>query len=426
MKIRASFLLVTTLLLVSVLLPSSKSVTNNPVTGKPWILEAENCNSGLWIAVNKMDNPLKAPIIKSVKKHGSLEIMAENPGIAKVLLICFSPKVKVDVTNVEFKSNPDRQVITSITVKGDGKNPIKIQNSHGDLWFSTWADDGNLYSTWGDGNGFGDIFSDVGVAILKGNLPNLEGENIYHEKHPGLIKLVDNDKPSGLLFLDGRLYGHFYSPLAIPRIGYNAYSDDYGKTWTRVGFFKNVKEKPDDASPWTSEFRSNFKCLHFINMGKNYELNEDGYVYGLGIGKPVAWKNGIYLTRVEKDGILDYGSYEYYIGMDGGNPKWSGSQSDAEMLEGLETPGQFSAIYHPGIDRYLLLTSKDLFEAPQPWGPWVLAGRWNENLPTEWEGGYQPGIITKNLGEDYFWFTISGGKDSELGYLLNLGKIKWN
>lgn len=28
--------------------------------------------------------------------------------------------------------------------------------SFGDLWMSTWADDGRLFLTWGDGTGFGD------------------------------------------------------------------------------------------------------------------------------------------------------------------------------------------------------------------------------------------------------------------------------
>jgi len=318
------------------------------------------------------------------------------------------------------------QVIKSISLEGDTNGlPIIIFGSAGDLWFSTWADDDNLYTTWGDGRGFGDVLSDVGIARLEGNMPLITGKNVYFEKHPGLLSLKDNDKPSSLLFIDGRLYGHFFSPLARPRIGYNAYSDDYGKTWTRVGFYKQGEEKPRNFSPWTSEVNSKFRCLAFVNMGQNYEYNTDDYVYGYGLPQPGGWTGGIYLTRVKKDKILEYQAYEYFTGMQDTLPTWSKSQSEAKAVPGLSAKNQVSVAYHPGIDRFLLLTSQDLFDAPNPWGPWTYSDSWAKPAKPGWGGGYQPGIISKNMDSNSFWFTISGQhkKGAEVRYQLNLGKI---
>jgi hypothetical protein len=86
------------------------------------------------------------------------------------------------------------------------------------------------------------------------------------------------------LFLDGILYAQLHSPLGDPYVGYLAYSGDYGATWTMLR----------EESPWTADKAnsadraltgSNFRCMFFINMGKDYELNTDGFVYAFGIGR---------------------------------------------------------------------------------------------------------------------------------------------
>ena len=330
--------------------------------------------------------------------------------------------------NAQGQLPPESPVIESIVLEGDSNGfPITITDSHGDLWFTTLADDDNLYTTFGDGFGFGDVFADVGIARLTGTVPDFTGENIYFEVHPGQDR-SENDKPSSLLSINGRMYGHFFSPIALPWIGYNVYSDDYGHTWTRVGFYKQGETPPSDASPWTSDVGSVFRCLSFVNMGKNYELNQDGFVYGFGMPRPGIWPGGIYLARVSVAEILDYEAYEYFQGMNGDQPIWSSSQFDAQPVPNLQAVNQSSAIYHPGVGRYLFFTSQDLFDAPHPWGPWTLAGSWARPPEPGWGGGYQPGIINNGIGDDYFWFSISGQpeKGAEVEYKLNLGKIIMN
>ena len=62
----------------------------------------------------------------------------------------------------------------------------------------------------------------------------------------------------------------------------------------------------------------------FINMGKNYEQNRNGYVYALGTRMELERDNSkphaLYLARVGKNAVAEYGKYEYLAAMKGGRP----------------------------------------------------------------------------------------------------------
>jgi len=306
--------------------------------------------------------------------------------------------------------------------------PLMPFPSSGDLWFTTWADDDNLYGTWGDGMGptaerSWSLMTDCGGVKFVGDPPHLTPTILLRDAPTQFEPRVD-DKPSSVLFLDGRLHGQFHSPLGDARIGYLAYSDDYGEHWTRVGYYLPDVERPLDASPWTKDVKSPFRCLFFINMGRNYELNMDGYVYGLGIGREWNWSGDVYLARVDQKRILRYSAWEYLAGWGAdGKPLWSNSQADAKPVPGLYTADQGSAIYHPGVKRYIFLSSKHLFDAPEPWGPWTVAGEFPSE-PPEWQEGYQPGIMTKGLGADSFWFTMTGqAQKPNMTYSFHIGQM---
>ena len=318
---------------------------------------------------------------------------------------------------------PPSPVIASISVEG---SPIQPFHSEGDLWMSTWAGDDCLYSGWGDGTGVAQHsqWTDCGIARLEGSLPNLTAEEVCYNA-PTQVPNV-NDKPSSLLCLDGRLIGAFHSPLGDAWIGYLAYSDDHGATWTRVGFHEEGDLWPVGASPWVRDTNSPFRCLFFINMGQDYSLNTDGYVYALGIGTEWSWPGPVRLARVPKEEVLNYAAYEYLAGTnDDGTPRWSPDEREAIPLPGVRASEQGSAMFHPGIGRYLFLTSRTLYDAPEPWGPWTYAGSWGgASAPLEWQGGYQPGIISKDTGPDSFWFTIAGQNAApKIEYRLNLGRM---
>ncbi len=344
----------------------------------------------------------------------------------------------------------DCQVLPMITGSAITWGPYEPVPSHGDLWLSTWADDGTpdgkLYITWGDGCGpgfhFGDPgcqewswdtdIADVGVAFFTGTVPSLQcsmtssGCLSYPNIPDGISgypHTAHDDKPASVLALDGRLYLAGFSPQRQPAVGYIAFSEDDGATW-QMG----------NGNPWREEYthspRSYFRCLMFINMGQNYEFNTDGYIYALGIGWGWDWDmigdGHVYLTRVPRDSVASYQSYRYFTGMQGDTPTWSSDEYQAVPLKGLVAYSGGSAIYHPYLNRYLFLFNNGIYEAPQPWGPWTLVSPllWWGNDPG-WYGSDAPGLIPKDMGPDYVYFTTSGRSDV-LRYAMLIGKITFS
>ena len=386
-----------------------------------------------------MDTYADEPVYIAWSKTGTLQTLALPKGTywvmdtAQVTVSnpCKFDQIPVSATPVFIlQAAPESPVIQSVLVDG---LPIEPFPSDGDLWLSTWAGDNNIYSGWGDGKGplndAGPIkWVDCGIVKLTGELPDLKPQAQYREDETPPLAL--NDKPSSLIYLDSCLYGQFHSPLGDARIGYLSVSKDYGIHWQRIGYFGEKENQPENASPWLRKNKSPFRCMFFINMGQNYSLNNDGFVYALGIGTEWHWMGlQVFLTRVKKENITNYGKYEYFAGYSGKEkPKWSSDQSMAKPVKGPITFGQGSAIYHPGIKRYIFMTDFDVFDAPHPWGPWTYSGSWTtwKTRPgrKEWQGGYQPGIISKGTGPDSFWFTVSGqNKKPNITYTYNLGKM---
>lgn len=342
----------------------------------------------------------------------------------------------------------------------------------GDIWTTTWAADGRVYAAFGDATGMtkcfptlildepdefdGDYievspglytvedknneycevfgceeplplcqYTPAGLLSLSGEPPDFElcdGPDqcvvSRHIPYGNYDVFVNSDKPSSILAVNGRFYMPMHYPPGDAEVGYIAYSDDNGRTWTQI---------PD--STWRDD--SPFQVLMFFNMGQNYELNEDGYIYGLGIADELPNNNRrqqVYLTRVPLpdgggyDPVLDYAAYEYFTGLDeNGAPLWSGEPDTAVPLDNLETIAQGAAIYHEGAGQYLFLSgfleqdgTGALFAAPNPWGPWYKVS----DLPA----GYIAGAITKGATADSFYFTAAGG--GSVTYNLNVGQIK--
>ncbi len=345
----------------------------------------------------------------------------------------------------------------------------------GDLWPTTWTADDRLLAAFGDGTGmnaclptllpgepdeFDEAMVEVAPGLYRPRDPNNEYCQVFSCADPlpqcpytpvGLLALEGPvpdfapcppgpdqcvvsrhipygdlrvfegmDKPSSLIAVGDRVYMHLHAPPGEPRMGYLAFSEDGGRTWT--GRFE---------TPWGPE--SPFRVVHWIQMGQAYRLNRDGYLYGLGIGQELGdppRRQAVYLLRVplpspgappEADPILDYGAYTYFAGLEGGRPRWSPDPSEAVPVEGLTTMAQGAALYHPGIDRYLFLSGLldregrgGLFEARTPWGPW--------HRVATFPAGFIPGLIAKDLGPDHVYFTAAGG--GGVSYNLNVGRLR--
>jgi hypothetical protein len=138
-----------------------------------------------------------------------------------------------------------------------------------DNWPTTWADDGHLYSAWGDGGGFGGTNSQgrvlLGVARIAGNPPNYTGKNVwggFEPENPAQF----GGKSYGILCVAGVLY-LWVAPQPNPHLAHSqiASSKDHGATWR--------------LADWKFPFSDSLTIPTFLNFGRDYAGARDGYVY---------------------------------------------------------------------------------------------------------------------------------------------------
>jgi hypothetical protein len=314
---------------------------------------------------------------------------------------------------------PYSPVINSVNLESN--EPTYVTNySEGDIWRITQAKDGTIYTAWGDGGGFSnnpftiphDIkthpnFYYLGIGKLTGTFPNkLIGENLYvGDTWVG----PSDDKPYSLLAIEDTLY------LTACKINDDAFC--------YLGY------STDGGNKFTMNKKNKIPNFEFINMGQNYGLNTDGYVYvsTLGIGNNI--RGALYLGRVPAKQILDVSAYEYYSNENPNSPTWSKDSSDARPI--LTSGGVYNVMngitYHSGTDRFILMTEVNVYDAPNPWGPWTCAGTWmTPETSQKWQGGYYPYVIPIETTNNSFYFTLAGQGDTQgdyQKYRFNLGKI---
>lgn len=191
------------------------------------------------------------------------------------------------ITGVEWAS------ADSIVRKATGKGKDGSDN-----WPMTWADDGNLYTAYGDGYGFDPIVPNklgLGFARVVGGPTDFIGENIRSDaENPGMGR--SGKKASGLLMVDGVLYMWARNADGKGNHCQLAWSRDYAQTWA--------------WSDWKFE---ELGYLTFVNFGKDYTGAPDDYVYMVSHDNPSAYEvaDSFVLARAPKDKIADRGEYEF-------------------------------------------------------------------------------------------------------------------
>ncbi len=273
-------------------------------------------------------------------------------------------------------------------------------------------------------------FTFNGIVVMDGTPPALQdcaGADQCVVKRYWPVDFADTAskkyKTSSLLDVGGRLIAAVHYGPGTVSTGFLAYSDDGGANWaTATG-----------TSPWTDTNGSHFRVLVFVQMGQGYAGNSDGHVYAFGMDhelyNDVGTLMDIYLARVPRDKVTDYAAWEYYQGTPGpgGDPcyngVWSCRQSDARPVAGLYSSAQASAMYHPGLGKYLFFTGfadadsggpyGALFAADNPWGPWQRVGTF--------PGPFIGALVPKGTGGNTVWFTAAGS--AAYPYTLNLVKL---
>ncbi len=243
--------------------------------------------------------------------------------------------------------------------------------SGSDNWAVTWGPDDHVYTTWGDGGGFGGADAGLGVARIEGTPSNFTGFNLWGEPRGYL-----GGKSLGIVSIDGILYmwvgPHAGSTAASEN--WLQWSTDLGNSWQRSEIFFT--------------YTDGFSKPSILNFGRDYAGARDNYVYSYGFDRSAGINTRsteLHLARVLKSEITNRTAYEFFKGLDiNGNPLWTsdvGQRSAVftNLAGGIsDTP---SVVYNPGLDRYIMCKTFDtnsstphgglgIFEAPEPWGPW--------------------------------------------------------
>lgn len=243
-------------------------------------------------------------------------------------------------------------------------NTISRQAIDSDNWPMTWADDGDLYTSYGDGSGFDPKTPEklgMGFARIQGPASGFRGINIRTETGERVGDGPKSPKASGLLMEDGVLYMWVRNVKNSQLV----WSVDRAKTWI-----------------WDFKIEAGFGSPSFLNYGPNYAGAQDDYVYAYSQQGPSAYEidDGVVLGRVLKHVIRDREHWEFYAGVDK-TRKAAWKRESAAALPVLRFPKhcqRVDAAYHAATKRYLLAVGYGhnggwgIFDAPAPWGPWTV------------------------------------------------------
>ena len=292
--------------------------------------------------------------------------------------ILFEPLVEAVVSATAASAPPRSTFIKEI--RWAPVEAIRRAAKGSDNWPLTWADDDSLYGAYGDGNGFEPFDEEklsLGLARIDGMPQNFHGQNLNVRSLRSIGDGSKGRKASGLLCVNGVLH------LWMRNVGNSqlTWSPDHGAMW----FFAD----------WG--FTNSFGCPTFLNYGRNYQGNRDGYAYILSPDADDAYTvaDQFVLARVTVEHIGSRAAFEFLSSMDSRHqPVWTTNLAQRGSV--LTRP---SACYRPSVtfdaalNRFLLVHAKpnarsrdatggidvrfhgglSIYEAPQPWGPWSLA-----------------------------------------------------
>jgi hypothetical protein len=268
---------------------------------------------------------------------------------------------------------------TAITSFNLDWNSLQRKAPGSDNWAATWASDGLIYTTWGDGGGFGNVRVSLGFARLSGaSAHTINGTNLPGNAPKG--------KSYGVLALGKTLYA-WISP------GSNAANYDEARLYA-APLGTNAWRRADWAFTKSDPARVILPTI--VQAGKDYSQGV-GYVYVYAPRYAPTQANRLSLQRTQGRGgeiallrasrgsdLMRRDSWQFFAGLDqSGQPRWSG---DAHQLQPVITDQNgvgwtVSATYDPALRRFLVATEHSasfgshltLLDAPNVYGPWSTA-----------------------------------------------------
>jgi hypothetical protein len=335
-----------------------------------------------------------------------------------------------EILNVMTAAEPNTMPITGLSIGGFTPYNANGQQMDGDTFYNCISNDGAVYLTLDDSNGFGlglpggsnqmlgKLISESPVFGADVNFLSSYGVAGGHAGSDNL-----GAKASGLYCHGGNIYmitervGGYAGNGAVQHLSAQIIkSADHGQSWSNFldPYAYNVNGSityPADATIFGSH--TLFGASAFVIYGADdgstgYRVdNADAYAYI--IGNDGYWNNGnaLYLARIPKTKLpnLNPSDIAYYVGGDGNSDAaWTPSIAGIQPI--LSADGRLSepaVQYIPALNRYLLFewyypnniqsssansanSQWITYEAPHPWGPWKLIDSRNWQR----EGYYNP------------------------------------
>ena len=281
-----------------------------------------------------------------------------------------------------------------------------------DNWPLTWADDGALYTAYGDGWGFEPRVEkklSMGFAKILGGPEKPRGINVRSSSGETLGQGAQGVKGSGILMVDGVLY------LWVRNAGNSqiVWSRDHGTSW--------------QWADW--KLTTSFGCPSFLNFGMNYAGARDDYVYVFSPDSNSAydWSDTMVLARVPKDRIRERAAYEFFQTSDHGVAIWTRDiRRRGPAFSHPKHCYRTGITYNGGLKRYLWCQVHPqsshtggprfqggfaIYDAPEPWGPWTtvfFTRAWDvgpgetNSFPTKWMSSDGKTLHLVFSGDDYF------------------------
>jgi hypothetical protein len=358
------------------------------------------------------ENPFEVPPNPTTSDHPTRRTRTASASwLWVVLLFLVPPGCDGGLEPEADPPHPPSPVILDIEWAPRGQITYVADDS--DNWPMTWADDGNLYTAYGDGWGFEPYISgdgthprslklSLGFGKVVGDPDDFQGINIRSTTGERTGNGRRGKKASGLLMVDGVLYMLVRNADLQGQQCTLAWSEDRATSWTWVDW----------------RFEELGYCV-FLNFGRDYSGARDDYVYMYSPDTPDAYHetDDVVLARVPRQDIVRKEAYEFFAGFDAdGEPEWSEHIEDREPV--FSFPGganRMDVSYNPGIGRYLMtmrsraraggLNQFSIFDAPEPWGPWTTVyytERWNGGRLSDFQGGWgeSQSIPTKWISDD--------------------------
>ena len=287
----------------------------------------------------------------------------------------------------------------------------------------------------------------MAVSAISGMPPALTGNTVATNVGTNWSGTSYNRKPTGLLCIGGAIYLAFQN---LNSSNFNdapaasiAKSTDHGVTWTwdATAPMFGTPNNPGDPTAYK------FTTIFFLDYGKDSGNAIDSYVYAYGLDNNWRGQQALYLARVPSNNIQSRSAWQFYSGNTGGAPTWSSDIgqkaaviTDQRLLYpvmlGTDCPanqaviGQGGIVYDAPLQRYIFASwscaTHEIYEAPDPWGPWshVLSNDFGSLRLQQNRGQYGISIPSKFISTDgktlYLQSNVCCGGDS---YTFSLRKL---